>query len=180
MEPKQRFPKAMFDNQLKESAKRILDIYLEEAGTIPETCDKIYAMGRATGFKLGKFVKGDQGDKKKGAAGGNRRERKLKEEITELRQIVAKKSKEATEKRTKREKEIIKELSVLKTYEEEMSEMENFDNVWGDIWGREERTSNMTWRKEIRRQLNEKVNQVNQFNINFEKVKKDSSREKDG
>ena len=169
MEPKQKFPKAMFDNQLKESAKRILDIYLEEAGTIPETCDKIYAMGRATGFKLGKFVKGDQGDKKKGAAGGNRRERKLKEEITELRQIVAKKS-----------KEIIKELSVLKTYEEEMSEMEKFDNVWGDIWGREERTSNMTWRKEIRRQLNEKVNQVNQFNINFEKVKKDSSREKDG
>ena len=98
MEPKQKFPKAMFNNQLKESAKRILDIYLEEAGTIPETCDKIYAMGRATGFKLGKFVKGDQGDKKKGAAGGNRRERKLKEEITELRQIVAKKSKEATEK----------------------------------------------------------------------------------
>ena len=68
----------------------------------------------------------------------------------------------------------------MKTHEEEMSEMEKFDNVRGDIWEREEITSNMTWRKEIRRQLNKKVNQVNQFNINFEKVKKDSSREKDG
>ena len=68
----------------------------------------------------------------------------------------------------------------MKTHEEEMSEMEKFDNVWGDIWEREEITSNMIWRKEIRRQLNKKVNQVNQFNINFEKVKKDSSREKDG
>lgn len=90
----------MFDNQLKESAKRILDIYLEEAGTIPEICDKIYAMGRAIGFKLGKLVKGDQGDKKKkGAAGGNRRERKLKEEITELRQIVAKKKQGGNEEK---------------------------------------------------------------------------------
>ena len=35
IEPKEKFPKAKFDNQLKESANRVLDIYLKEVDTIP-------------------------------------------------------------------------------------------------------------------------------------------------
>ena len=90
MEPREKLPKARFDNQLKESANRILDMYLKEAVTILEISDKVYAIGSTIAFKLGKLVEGDQGDrKKKNANGGNRRERKLKREIKELCQIIA-------------------------------------------------------------------------------------------
>ena len=86
---------------------------------IPEICDKVYAMGRAIGFKLGNLVEKDKGERKKqGANGGNRRERKLKKEIKELHQIVAKTSNELyrrgqRRKATKKENEIIKKLRVL-------------------------------------------------------------------
>ena len=60
IEPKEKFPKAKFDNQLKESAHRVLDIYLKESDTIPGICDKLYAMERAIGFKLRKFVESDK------------------------------------------------------------------------------------------------------------------------
>ena len=56
--------------------------------------------------------------------------------------------------------------------------MEKFVEFWGGIWKREERTPNMPWMEEIRRQLNEKVNKVNEFNITFEKVKKEVAKRK--
>ena len=65
MEPGEKLPKASINNQLKESANRILDIYLIEVDSIPEICDKVYAMGRSIGFKLSKLVGGNQGDRKK-------------------------------------------------------------------------------------------------------------------
>ena len=61
----------------------------------------------------------DQDDREKGhAKGGNRGERKLKRDIKESRQVVAKMSNELYRKRkrrkaTKTEKTIMKELSVL-------------------------------------------------------------------
>ena len=119
LEPREKLPKARFDNQLKESANQILDIYLKEVDTIPEICGKVYAMGRAIGFTLGKLVERDQGDrKKKNANRRNRPERKLKKGIKELRQMVAKTSNELyrrgqRRKATKKEKEIIKKLRVL-------------------------------------------------------------------
>ena len=119
IETREKLPKAKFDNQLKENANRVLDIYLKEVDTIPEICDKVYAMGRAIDFKLGKLVENDSGErKKKSALEGNRRERKLNKEIKELYQIVAKMSKELYRRRqqrkaTKKEKEIIKKLRVL-------------------------------------------------------------------
>ena len=82
-------------------------------------CDKVYSMGRAIAFKLSKLIEGDQGDRnKKSANGGNRPERKLKKKIKELRQIVAKTSNELCRRRqrrkaTKKEKETIKELTVM-------------------------------------------------------------------
>ena len=104
---------------MKENANQVLDIYLKEVHTIPEICDKVYAMGRAIDFKLGKLVENDSGErKKKSAVGGNRQERKLNKEIKELHQIVAKMSNELYRRRqqrkaTKKEKEIIKKLRVL-------------------------------------------------------------------
>ena len=73
IEPREKLPKADFDNQLKESANRVLGIYLKEVDTIPGICDKIYAIGRAIVFKLGKLVESGSGErKKKSAIRGNR------------------------------------------------------------------------------------------------------------
>ena len=104
---------------MKKRANWILDMYLKEVDTIPKICDKVYAMGRSIGFKFGKFVEDDQGDRKeKSVNGGNRREQKLKKEIKELHKIVAKTSNKLYSRRqwrkaTKVEKEIIKELRVM-------------------------------------------------------------------
>ena len=242
IEPREKLPKVRIDNQLKESANRVLGRFLKEVDTIPEICDKVYAMGRAIGFKLGTLVERDQADKKKGRAkGGNRRERKLKREIKESRQIVAKMSNELYRRRkrrkaTNKEKTIIKELRVLiekeatnynlrnareqwldrlrykkiklakceekrrrkqdnimfqrdqkgffrtlegeKAHEGEMPGIEKFVEFWGGMWEKEERTPNMPWMEQIRRQLSEKVNRVNEFSITLEKVKKEISKRK--
>ena len=80
-----------------------MDIYLKEVDTILEICDKVYAMGRAIGFKIGKLVESDKGEiKKKSANGGHRRERKLKKEIKKLPQIVAKTNNELYRRRQQR------------------------------------------------------------------------------
>ena len=138
MKPREKLPKARINNQFKESANRILDIYLKEVDIIPGICDKVYAMGRVSGFKLGKLVEGDQGDRrKKSAHGGNRRECKLKKEIKELRQIVAKISNELYRRRqqrevTKKEKEIIKELRVLVVKDTTNYSLRNAREQWLD------------------------------------------------
>ena len=115
-----------------------MDIYLKEVDTIPEIYDKAYAMGRAIGFKLGKLVEGNQGDrKKKNANGGSRQERKLKKEITELRQIIAKTNNKLYRRRqrrkaTKKEKEIIKELRVLTETDTTNYNLRNAREQWLD------------------------------------------------
>ena len=74
------------------------------------------------------------------------------------------------------QKGFFRTLEGEEAHEGEMPEMEKFVELWGGIWEREERTPNMPWIEKIRRQLNEKVNQVNQFNISFEKVKEVAKR----
>ena len=59
-----------------------------------------------------------------------------------------------------------------------MPEMEKFAQFWGGISEREEITPIMPWMEEIREQLNEKVNQDNEFNMTFEKVKKEVAKRK--
>ena len=56
------------------------------------------------------------------------------------------------------QKGFFRTLKEEETHEEKMPEMEKFVEFWGGIWEREERTPNMPWMEEIRRQLNEKVN----------------------
>ena len=63
-------------------------------------------------------------------------------------------------------------LEAENAHEGEMPGIGKFVTFWVGIWEREERTPNMTLMKEIRRQLNEKVNYVNELSITFEKVKK--------
>ena len=85
MEPRMKLPKVKLDNQTCHSGNKILALYLRDVDTIPEICDKGYAMGRAIASKLGVRVDKEQPGKKKGnAAGGNHWECKLKKEIKEL------------------------------------------------------------------------------------------------
>ena len=67
-------------------------------------------------------------------------------------------------------------LKEEEAHEGEMLEMEKFVEFWGGIWEREGRTPSIPWMEEIRRQSNEKVNQVNVFSITFEKVKKEVAK----
>ena len=115
-----------------------MDIYLKEVDTILEICDKVYAMGRALGFKIGKLVESDKGEiKKKSGNGGHRRERKLKKEIKKLHQIVAKTNNELYRRRqqrntTKKEKENIKELRVLANKDTTNYNLRNARKQWLD------------------------------------------------
>ena len=63
-------------------------------------------------------------------------------------------------------------LEAENAHEGEMAGIGKFVTFLVGIWEREERTPNMTLMKEIRRQLNEKVNYVNELSITFKKVKK--------
>ena len=138
MEPKEKLPKVTINNQLKKSTNGILDIYLKKVDTIPEICDKVYAMGRATGFKLGKFAEGHQGDRtKKSVNGENRWERKLKKAIKELYQIETKTNTELyrrkqQRKATKKEKEIIKGLRVMTEKDTTNYNLKNAREQWLD------------------------------------------------
>ena len=138
IDPREKLPKAKLDNQLKESAKRILSVYLKEVDTIPEICDKVYAMGRAIGIKLGKLVEVNHGNRKKRFMNGdNRREPKLKKEIKQLRQVVAKASNELYRRRTRRkatkkETKIIKELKALIGKETTSYNLRNAREQWLD------------------------------------------------
>ena len=148
IEPREKLRKARFDNHVKESANQILDIYLKEVDTTPEICDKVYAMGTAIGFKLGKLLESDSCErKKKSANGGNRREQKLKKQIKELRQIVAKMSNELYRRRqprkaTKKEKEIIKKSRVLIDKDTTNFNLRNAREQWFDKL----RHKKLTWK----------------------------------
>ena len=140
--------KAMFIIQLEnlthssllqmEPREKLLKALFHHFNTIPEICDKVHAMGRATGFKLGKLVEDNEGDrKKKSANGGNKQEQKLKKEIKELRQIVVETSNKLYRRRqrrkvTKKEKEIIKELRVLTEKDTTNYNMRNAKEQWLD------------------------------------------------
>ena len=114
MAPRMKIPKVKLDNQTCHSGNKIVALYSRDVDTIPEICDKVYAIGRAIASKLGVRVEKEQPGKKKGnAAGRNCRERKLKKEIKELRQKIAKTSNELY-RRKQRRKATAKEKAILK------------------------------------------------------------------
>ena len=136
MEPLMKLPKVKLDNQTCHSGNKILALYLRDVDTIPEICDKVYAMGRAIASKLGVRVDKEQPGKKKGnAAGGNRQERKLKKEIKELQQKIAKTSNELyrrkqQRKATAKEKAILKELRTKSQKDTTSSNLRNVREIW--------------------------------------------------
>ena len=76
------------------------------------------------------------------------------------------------------QKGFFRTLEGVEAHEGEMPEMKKLVEFWEVMWEREEGTPNMPWMEEIRRQLNEKVKRVNEFNITFEKVKKEATKRK--
>ena len=85
--PRNRLEKLKMTKSIEESAERILEKYLKEVDEIPEITDVVYAMGEAIAEKIGITKKVRQQKKKPG--NGNRRERKLKAEMKQLRQKIA-------------------------------------------------------------------------------------------
>ena len=74
-------------------------------------------------------------------------------------------------------------LESEEAHEGEMPEMEKFVEFWGCIWERErerERGKNPIYAMDGRDKnaIDEKVSQVNEFNITFEKVKKEVAKRK--
>ena len=85
--------------ELQESADRILDQHMHEVDTIPEITDKVYTMGRAIERKKGIAQKEKKDKVKWKPTNGNRRERKLKAQMKELRQRIARANNEVYRKR---------------------------------------------------------------------------------
>ena len=242
LEPRDKLPKVTLTDELKTSANKILSIYLLNTDSIPEITDKVYAMGRAVSFKLGVGQREQNGDRKQKPKEGNRRERKLKLELKELRQGITRISNELHQRKVRRkasnkEKAILgnleaklndvqlnsqklrmvkeewidklrykkvkmqkyiekrnriqdnimyqrdqrsffKRLEDTEAQEGSMPGMEKFVEFWGGIWERRERTPNMPWMEEVKKQLNEKVNIVQEFEIENKSLRKEIRKRK--
>ena len=77
MEPREKLPKLTMSDEIQERTNKILRLYLPRADIIPEITDIAYAMKKAIGYATGL------------KPSGNRKERKLKAEMNELRQDIA-------------------------------------------------------------------------------------------
>ena len=98
--PRNRLEKLKMTKSIEDSAKRILGKYLKEVDEIPEIMDVVYAMGKTIPENIGITKKDRQQQKKPGD--GNRRERKMKAEMKQLRQKIARISNEMHRRKEKR------------------------------------------------------------------------------
>ena len=115
MEPRKKLPKVTMSDEIQKRANKILPLYLPSADAIPEITDTVYVMEKAIGYATGIKPKEGNESRPKKVEGGNRRECKLKAEMKELRQDVARAGNELyrrkkQRKSTKKEKRIMKEL----------------------------------------------------------------------
>ena len=115
VERREKLHKLVLPKEIQENANKIMSCYIPGEDTIPSINDKVYATGKAIEKKMGI----DPNEKKKHARrrlkNSNRRERKLKAEIKELRQLIARNSNEINwrkqrRKGTPKEKKILKQL----------------------------------------------------------------------
>ena len=104
MEPREKLPKLTMSDEIQERTNKILRLYLPRADIIPEITDITYAMKKAIGYATG--IK----------PSGNRKERKLKAGMNELRQDIARagnelyRQKQQRKSTKKKEKRMMKEL----------------------------------------------------------------------
>ena len=89
IEPREKLPKVTMSDEIQERANKILRLYLPSADTIPEMINIVNAMEKAIGYATGIKPKEGNKNRPKKAECGNRRECKLKAEMKELRQDVA-------------------------------------------------------------------------------------------
>ena len=78
----------------------------------------------------------------------------------------------------KDQKSFFRNLENVEKHEGEMPEMEKFVEFWGGIWERNEPTPNMPWMEKVKAELNEKVNNVKEFKITEDKLKKETAKRK--
>ena len=99
LEPREKLHKLVLPKEIQESANRIMSCYIRGEDTIPSITDKIYAMGKAIEKKMGIDLKEKKKHTSKRLQNGNRREGKLKAEIKQLRQLIARTSNEIYERK---------------------------------------------------------------------------------
>ena len=116
MKPREKLSKVTMSDEVQERANKILRLCLPSADTILEITDIVYAMGKATGYATGIKLKEGNENRPKKAEGGNRRERKLKAEMKELRQDVARAGNELH--RRKQQRKSIRETDHERTWNE--------------------------------------------------------------
>ena len=61
-----------------------------------------------------------------------------------------------------------------------MPEIEKFFNFWCSIWEKKERKPKMHWMTEVKRLFGKKVTVINEFDIDTEKQRKKSTKERAG
>ena len=138
LEPREKLHKIVLLKEIQESANRIMSGYIRREDTISSITDKVYAMGKA----IEKKMDIDPNDKKKRTSerlqNGSRRERKLKAEIKQQRQLIARTSNEIyrgkqRRKGTPKEKKILKQLKkTMNKTELTTSVLMKYKEVWTD------------------------------------------------
>ena len=118
MEPKEKLPKVTISDEIQERANKILRLYLPSADTIPEITDIVYAMGKAIGYATEIKPKEGNENRPKKAEGGNRREHKLKAEMKDLRQDVARAKNELHSQKQQRKSTKKRETDHERTWNE--------------------------------------------------------------
>ena len=99
-----------------------MSCYIRGEDTIPSITDKVYAMGKAIEKKMG-IEPNEEKYTSKRLQNGNRRERTLKIEIKQLRQLITRTSNEIY-RRKQRRKGTPKEKKILKQLKKTMNETE--------------------------------------------------------
>ena len=117
MEPREKLPKVKLDAKNHERGNKILNLYLPNADTIPETTHIVHAMGIAVAYtmEVKSKEKSHRGARK--AEGRKKREHKLKAEMKRLRQDIARAGnklhkQKQQRKATKKKKEITNQLRI--------------------------------------------------------------------
>ena len=111
LEPREKLLKVKLTKEIEGSANRILGRYLVNVNIISEIADKVYAIGKAIVFKLVMKQPERNRTAKKDVNGENSREQKLKREVKQPRQWIARTNndlfrRKIRRKATNKEKEI--------------------------------------------------------------------------
>ena len=118
MEPRDKLLKVTMTDEIQERVNKTLPLYLPSADTIPEITNIVYAMGKAIGYATGIKPKEGSENRSKKAEGGNRRECKLKVEMKELRQDVARAGNELHRRKQQRKSTKKRETDHGRTWNE--------------------------------------------------------------